>query len=510
MPLRTALLVSLAVIAAATLTVLAFPPVGAFWLAPFALVPLVLVIDGGTPRTAFAAGFLYLMATGLLVCRWLTAALVQNWEVPVTAAWAVSAGLVALCAWAPGTCVALYAFLRPSVGKAGAPLLFGAVWVLGEWLRSGPLGVPWLLIGHPLAPWPLAIQIADLGGALAVSFVCASVAAGLALGLRERRLAPAAVPALLAAATLVYGAVRLPGSHDPAARGERSLRVGVLQGGLTANERFQSDSPWRHLTLLSERTRALAAAAPLDLAVWFETAVDGNLDETPGTTEALARLSDELGIAIAAGAQRGPSDALVNALVLFAPGRGVAGSYAKQILVPFAESTPPLSEQVALYTGSLLARTPYVVGSEATVFRNLAVSFSGTICFEITYPALVRRLRLAGGEVLLNVSNDAWFDAPGYAWLHLHHGVFRAVELRTWVVRAANGGISAAIDAHGRVLTWLPPAQDGQLVAEVPAAPALPVYARWGDTPLLALCLMIAAAAIGARASAGRGRRGGS
>jgi apolipoprotein N-acyltransferase len=147
---------------------------------------------------------------------------------------------------------------------------------------------------------------------------------------------------------------------------------------------------------------------------------------------------------------------------------------------------------------------PYVPGTRPTVFRAGPLPFSTPVCFEITYPALVRRFRNDGAALLVNLSNDAWFGPVGYPEMHLAHAVFRAVENRTWVVRGANTGISAAIDPHGRVRASVPAFTEGQFAVDVAVPGAPPFYARHGDLPLL-----VALAAILGLARARRRARGG-
>jgi apolipoprotein N-acyltransferase len=97
----------------------------------------------------------------------------------------------------------------------------------------------------------------------------------------------------------------------------------------------------------------------------------------------------------------------------------------------------------------------------------------------------VRSLHARGAGLLVNLSNDAWFGRTGYAALHFLHSRFRAVELRTWAVRAANTGISAVIDPGGRVVASLPIFAEGTLHAEVGPALGPTFYARFGDAPVL-------------------------
>jgi apolipoprotein N-acyltransferase len=101
--------------------------------------------------------------------------------------------------------------------------------------------------------------------------------------------------------------------------------------------------------------------------------------------------------------------------------------------------------------------------------------------------------------VLANLSNDAWFGRTGYAEMHLAHAVFRAVELRTPVVRAANTGVSALIDARGRIVQRLEVGARATLSGELRANAKRTLYAHFGDGPLLALLALAVAAPLARR-----------
>ena len=119
-------------------------------------------------------------------------------------------------------------------------------------------------------------------------------------------------------------------------------------------------------------------------------------------------------------------------------------------------------------------------------------SFSPIICYEVIFPAAV-----TGPEErprwLLNVTNDAWFGLSSGPYQHLASARVRAVEEGLPMLRAANTGVSAVIDAYGRVLAALDMQQDGIIDHRIPAARAPTPYGRWGDVTLLGL-LMLAVA----------------
>ncbi len=242
-----------------------------------------------------------------------------------------------------------------------------------------------------------------------------------------------------------------------------------------------------------ELTRALAARERLDLVVWSETAVDDDLDAHPELVERLRQLAAEVGAPVVTGAPRSANGRPTNAVVLVGPG-GVLASYDKQLLVPFAEADPNVLAFLLPLLRPVAEGAPYAAGREPTVLPG-PLPIAAPICFEITYPHLVRRFRAAGARLFVNLSNDAWFGRTGYPEMHLGHAVLRAIELRSFVVRGTNTGISALIEPSGRVRERLGLFEEGRFAGAVRASAGETLYARFGDGPVLGLLAALALAA---------------
>jgi apolipoprotein N-acyltransferase len=489
------------VAAGVALAAAAFPPAGVWPCALVMLAPVAAVAERRRARAAFAAVWLYTFALGFAITHWLTHALVDEYGVPLPATLAFMALLYAAYALVPATAAALYAALRPRVAAAWAPVLFAALWTAGEWLRAGPLGLPWVLAAHPLAFVPAAIQTADLGGAYAPGLAVALAGGGLAVAAVRRAPRALIAPALAWAAAGGYGALRLaepPGDGAP-------LRVGVVQAAVPQRERFQPGSALRNTLHHVALTRGLAASRPLDLVVWSETAVDERLDLAPSLVAQLESLVDETGVPLVTGAPSSRAGRPTNSVVLFRPGAGLAGAYDKQRLVPFAESDPPGFDWLAPLLGAVTEGEPYLAGDGPRLLAAPPARVAAPVCFEITDAALMRTFRRAGADLVVNLSNDAWFGPTAYAEMHLAHAPFRAVELGAWVVRGTNTGISGVVDPAGRVVARSELFREGVLSAEVRMASRETPYARFGDAPLLAALAALSVAALGP----GRAQRSG-
>jgi len=446
------------------------------------LAPLALALADAKPMAAFRLTYLYSLAMAVAIVRWLVHALATEYQTPLATAWGITFGLVALYAFVPSSALALFAWLRPRMPAALAPLAFAALYAFSEWLRAVPLGLPWLLVSHALAPAPALLQSADIFGATGVSFLALAVSGGFGFAFAQRSARPMLVAGLLWALALGYGAVR--GATLP--EGE-PLRAGVVQASIAQRDRWREGFALAHTEEHLALTRELLArAGPLDVVVWPETAIDAVLERDARLLAAVRRQVEASRVPIVTGAQR-QIGGVSNSAFLVIPRAGLIESYEKQQLVPFAEYEPEWGAPLRPVFARLAQRQPYSAGTNPRVFRRLGVPFATPICFEITYPALVREFSNAGARALLNLSNDAWFGRTGYAEMHLTHAVFRAIELRTPVVRAANTGVSALIDRSGRTLLRLEQGARGTLHAELAANAAPTLYLRYGDAPALGL-----------------------
>ena len=462
------------------LTVLAYPPAGLWPLGFVMLAPLAGLVDGASVRRAFVFAWLYTVTMAVAIVHWLLHALVVEYEVAPLSAVAFLALLVCACALLPASAVALYACLARSVSARFAPLLFGALYVLAEWVRAEPLALPWILAGQTWTPAPLLLQSAEWGGVYAPGFGAVVVGAGIGIAWCRRTASALVAPAAVLLGLVSFGAARLAVSHEVGP----GIDVGIVQSAVPLAERSRAGSAYRNLVRHTELTRELAAAGPLDLIVWSETAVDADLDATPGLARSLRTVAGESRALLVTGAPRSAAGRPTHAAVSF-DARGLRTSYDKQRLVPFSESDPGWIGFLAPLLGPVTASEPLVAGTEPTLFDGVRIPFAAPICFEITDPGLIRELRANGAGLLVNLSNDAWFGRTGFADLYFGHAVLRAIELRTWVVRGAGTGISAVVDPAGRVPARLGAFEDGVLRARVHSAAEPTLYARHGAAPLL-------------------------
>jgi len=339
------------------------------------------------------------------------------------------------------------------------------------------------------------IQIAELGGVYAVSFLLvASNSALAALGvLPWRRALPGVVAtALLVAATLTFGAVRLAGRGEPAGA---TGRVGLIQPSIEQPLKFDPQHAGRTLATYLTLSREAARERP-QLVVWPETALPGVLRRDAFLRKLLTDLSSELAIPLLVGSidvSDGPP-ALYRNSAFLVTGAGLQDRYDKMQLVPFGEYVP-LSALLGFVRGWAEFIADLEPGARPRVFLGPPAPFGVVICYEGIFPELVREFVKEGAQFMVNMTNDAWFGLTSGPPQHLAMYPFRAVEHRLAVVRAANTGISAVIAPTGQIVRSLPLFAKGTLVEDIPLRARTTVYTRFGDW-LAWLSLAVTAAGI--------------
>ena len=454
------------------------------WLVPGLL--LVAVRRLGIVR-ALACGALFGVAIGYGITGWAYHAALEYFAFNRT----LTAGFV-LAVWlfysgVPHALLcAAYARLAERVpGWARGPL--GAwLWVAMEWLRSTlGTGMPWELLGHTQFRHLTVVQIADLGGVYAVSFVMAlaSVAGAelLGEGRAAARLRPwcarLALPAAVLLATAAYGAyARRLYAAPPEGRAVRT--VAVVQGNIPNEFRWKQAFFERMLATYARLSGAAVHERP-DVIVWPENAANFYLNREPlllaelAPTAALAREGLVVG-----GPRLTDGGEARNAAYLIGPAGRILGTYDKQRLVPLAEYDPRRRAQAPRASEPV-----YTAGAEGQLLETGATRIGAVICYEVLFPHLVRDLVRQGAEVLVNLSNDSWLDGGDGAAprQHFSMAVFRAIETRRFLVRAAATGVSGFVAPSGETYASLAPHTAGTSVARVGIRQGQTVYVRWGE-----------------------------
>ncbi len=483
-------------LAAGALAVLGFAPFY-LWQAPVVAVALLLHAwrQSGSPLQAALSGFAFGLGYFLAGVSWVYVSLHVFGSMP-----AVLAGLATFlfCAYlaiffaAAGWVTARFA----PAGGARRVWLGTAAVVAMEWLRGWLFtGFPWLNLGTSQAPdGPLAGYVPVLGN-YGASLGVAVLAACLVTIARRRDRAAIRIAGAVGFVVLVLSGLALSRWEWTRPAGP-AVTMALLQGNVPQEMKWREEV--RTATLLAYRD--MIAAAKARVVVVPETALPAFLDQLPADylEEIRARARADGKEVLLGVVERLPGDdglRYYNSLVRLT---GANESYRKRHLVPFGEFIPPGFKFVLAVLKipmSDFARG----GAGQAPLEAAGVRFGVAICYEDIFGEEVIE-SLPAAQVLVNVSNDAWFGRSFAAEQHLQSSQMRALESGRWMVRSTNTGATAAIDERGRVVSRLPWFTAGTLVAEVTPREGLTPYARWGNFPALLLVLAVGAAAI-------RGRR---
>jgi apolipoprotein N-acyltransferase len=480
----------------AALLVLSFPKPSLYFLAWIGLVPLFIALEGKSLRRAFALSFS--MGIGFLMGVYYWINVLEKFELTD----------FLLLGIYLGTYFGLFGLVLNFVSKrTRLPQFVSApwIWVSAEYVRSlgGFWALPWPFLGYSqFLNLPL-IQISSLTGVYGVSFLIVMVNAGLseiimrygdtylrASAQTKRGLfVPAFVSAGLVGLTLLYG-------FDTMAKIPQNgrVRVAVIQGNIPQEIRWNFQFRQRNFDKHVQLTRQAANDGHVSLIVWPETAVQGSLQQNKNELDNFAALSrDTTGYLLVGSAER-PKFASTgrresntfNSAFLISPMGGIAGRYNKIRLLPFGEYLPykklPWPSRIA----SAWNAGEFEPGTEYTLFNLESVKFAVTICWENIFPDLFRQFVKKGANFTVNITNEAWFGETAAPYQFLAMSVFRAVENRISIVRAANTGVSAFIDPIGRILGTVKKADkdifvEGYLVQDVPLSQARTFYTNYGD-----------------------------
>ncbi|HLA83956.1 MAG TPA: apolipoprotein N-acyltransferase, partial [Thermoguttaceae bacterium] len=433
---------------------------------------------------------------------------------------ATSIGWVALAAYLGCYLPVFVGLTRVAVHRARVPVILAApvVWTGLELARAHLItGITMGALGHTQYRWLALIQVSDLAGGYAVDFTIMFVAAGVARMIScgpSRRWTwwPVATAVALLAIVVTYGHVRLAQSTAPS----KIIRVALIQDAIPPEFKHdqkradQNQQRYEDLT-----TEALRRWPDADLIVWPETMYRKPLldadpsmpapPDWPGTQRQYERQLPEwlerqradmadmvrwfgvpmlLGVDTVYWAPGGPRR--YNSAALVAADGTLVGRYDKMHRVLFGEYVP-LGE----YFPRLQRLTPLPVnlapGRRPEAFDVGGVRLAPNICYETVLPHVIRRqvlaLRVRDDEpdVLVNLTNDGWFRGSSELDMHLVCGAFRAVESRKPLLIAANTGISAWINADGRIVQRGPRGVEGQLLATVGADGRRSLYLMVGD-----------------------------
>ena len=376
--------------------------------------------------------------------------------------------------------------------------LLASAWVTQEMLRSLVLtGWGWNSLGSALHGQIAMIQITEFTGVAGLSFIVAftnvivlATVRRLVLEIHARPIRPhydLTLTMVALVGLMAYGLHALQ-IHQPA----KKLRVAAIQANIPREHKFDREfaqTIFDQFTRLSEI--AVRPKSPPDLVIWPESSMPGPVLQDAESNRFVMEFSASVKTDLLLGTIQIEEDRVYNAALLVSDAGERVQIYRKVHLVPFGEYVPGRSALplLAKIVGDQVP-SDFAFGTEHTVFHltDEKAHVAPLICFEDTIGDLTRQFVLGGANLLANVTNDGWFLRSAGSQQHLDNAVFRCVETRRPMVRAANTGVTCFISAFGRITQRLmddtgSQFTEGVLISEVaiPTGGELTFYTRHGE-----------------------------
>lgn len=474
------------------LLVLCFPTIDLFGLAWIALVPLLLSLYDKKPKQAFMAGLFLGIPYFFGTLYWIYHSINHYGGVSLVASIAIVTLLCCYLSLYTGFFALLFSI---NIKNTKLPALFIApvFWVVLEFLRAYLFtGFPWSSIGYTQYKFLTVIQIADITGIYGVSFLVVAVNGAIAdIFLIRRRIKDMplfplsqtvigfSILSLFIISTFIYGHWRL-GEE----RSGKQLTASIIQGNIEQDKKWEPAYQSAVIENYMNLSLKAVTSSP-SIIIWPETAVPFFFKTDREYTKKLHDFQKQLNTHLLFGSVliKGKKDdkyVLSNSAVLIDKAGRVTYIYDKIHLVPFGEYVP--LQKVLFFIDKLVVGIgDYTHGDHYFRAETPFGDFATLICYEIIFPGLVRKFYSNGGDFIVNITNDAWFGKTTGPYQHFSMAVFRAIENRKPVIRAANTGISGFIDSNGRIISKTNLFQQVTLTEEIKTDSTKSFYSKYGD-----------------------------
>jgi apolipoprotein N-acyltransferase len=349
-------------------------------------------------------------------------------------------------------------------------------WTALEFIRGNFLGgMPWLLLGSSQYSFLSIIQISSITSVYGVSFVVALANAGV-VSVLKKKYKEVSIVVFVLIAVFVYGQYCLSRKVSGC-----NVKVGIVQPNISQEVKWDPQYTEWMFEKLSDLTGEIDSA---DVIVWPETVLPTIMEEPFifGRIKNIAKEKNSNFIIGSQGVKNINKETLYyNSAFFISNTGGFVGEYSKMHLVPFGEYVPFVKTLPFLkwFTPIEEGFTP---GTEFSVIKlsNIDCEFSAIICFEDIFPNLARHFVKRGADVLVNLTNDAWYDKTCAVYQHAYLSIFRAVENGVPLIRATNTGSSCLIDHTGKINAikpFVPISESMEII--VPKSKTF--YTKYGD-----------------------------
>jgi len=489
----------LSAIASGLLLTASFPDLGYSWIAWFALFPLLFTAGNLCPRHALLVGFIAGFSHYTTLIYWLISTMSDYGHVPVP----ICIILLFLLSGYLSLYIALFTFTLSRFRPVNASylLLVPVLWVALEYLRTFLFtGFPWELLGHSQYNILPIIQLSDITGVYGISFLIALVNAavlltGLFLTGKDKHGSPLiskttaftsmGITILCLSLVIFYGYFRI-NKMDHLKSVAKKKKIAVVQGNVDQSLKWEASFQLETIDKYLRLSFASGKDKP-ELIVWPETATpfyflhryEKKLSSM--VQQGIKQAGVWFLIGSPANVVENETELYLNSAYLMDPEGREVGRYDKVHLVPYGEYIPlrklfPFVDKLVYGIGDFSS------GKKGTTVSWNDVKLGVQICFEVIFPGLSRAAVKNGADILINITNDAWFGRTAAPYQHLSMTIFRAVENRKALVRCANTGISCFVGPSGRIFSPTPLYSDEVVTREVPVMKTEPtLYTRYGD-----------------------------
>ncbi|MCL2145379.1 MAG: apolipoprotein N-acyltransferase [Endomicrobia bacterium] len=427
---------------------LAFPKTNLFFLMWIALIPLFHVISHSSVRQSFFYSFLAGLAANMLgVFFVLDSVRLLTGSYGIVFFFYAALFLyfsLYWCLWG-----GILSFIKRYCAK---PWLFvfmsACVWVVLEYVKTYALtGWPWTLLGYSQYLFTYMIQIAEFTGVYGVSFIIVIINGLLYFAVSERKKSYLFAAAALFAAVFIFGVFRFYAFQNA---GGKEYTAAAVQSNIEQYKKLDNSYKTETNSKLEEAAEILSEIGA-ELNVWSESEIINLIPvdiESYVFADKLAKTAGGFNII---GAPYLDGDGKLFGAVFYFDGKGgYVSMHTKNHLIPFGEYLPlGLSKYINIGADNIDLNK--AKGYDAVVFTDGDIAAGSLICTENFFPAIVRRLVFAGAKVLTGNSNDAWFYDSSGPYKHFSANIFRCIESRKAMIVAANTGVSAIIDASGKI-----------------------------------------------------------
>lgn len=465
-------------------------PYSAFWLSfPAICLAVYMGLSASSARQAAGRGLLIGVGFGAVTFIWIVEPFLvdvarHGWMAPFALlAMAFGIGLF----WAAAFWAARRGF---PAGSAGLAVAIPVFWTGAELLRSYVLtGFPWGLTSYIWIDTPV-YQLASLVGPHGLTLLTVLVASGLTVSVVSRRYPHTLFWVILGGLVWAAAVYMLNLPEDDT--GKPGPIVRLIQPNASQKDKWDPAMMPVFFDRQLDLTSQPADRLP-DLVIWPEVAVPFLLNDPAAPLWKISQAAS--GQPVVIGAQRLEGGRAFNSLALIGPGGVIEQQYDKHHLVPFGEYLPgaALLGRFGLKTLTAQFGNGFSAGPGPQVLDFGALGqVLPLICYEAIFPQELRRVATRPDWMLM-VTNDAWFGRSAGPLQHLAQARARAIEMALPMVRAANTGVSAVIDARGRIVASMPLGVSGYLDVIVPRALPATLYWRLGDLPVgVALIVLLA------------------